>query len=144
MKKINYFHILLSILFASCESNYSKSKNSLNVTTIEQKIENLKNSNNNQVIVVSHRGDWRNAPENSLQAIKNCIDMGVDMVEIDIRETKDGHLVVMHDKTLDRTTNAKGKVKEWTLDSLRTLYLKDGLGVVTKHKIPTLKEALEV
>lgn len=145
MKKFSYLYILLSILFLSCKNNYSKSENqnSLNLT-IEEKIENLTNSKDNQVIVVSHRGDWRNAPENSLQAIKNCIKMGVDMVEIDIRETKDGHLVVMHDKTLNRTTNGKGKVKEWTLDSLRTLNLKDGLGVVTKHKIPTLKEALEV
>ncbi|WP_159951355.1 glycerophosphodiester phosphodiesterase family protein [Polaribacter septentrionalilitoris] len=145
MKKICYLFILLSILFTSCESKYSRgeNQNSLNLT-IEEKIENLTNSKDNQVIVVSHRGDWRNAPENSLQAIKNCIKMGVDMVEIDIRETKDGHLVLMHDKTLNRTTNGKGKVKEWTLDSLRTLNLKDGLGVVTKHKIPTLKEALEV
>ena len=47
----------------------------------------------------------KNAPENSIQAIQNCIDMGVDMVEIDIRKTKDGHLVLMHDRTIDRTTN---------------------------------------
>jgi glycerophosphoryl diester phosphodiesterase len=144
MKKFSYLYILLSILFSSCESNYSKSENqnSLNLT-IEEKIENLTNSKDNQVIVVSHRGDWRNAPENSLQAIKNCIKMGVDMVEIDIRETKDGHLVVMHDKTIDRTTTGKGLVNEWTLDSLKTLNLVDGLGVATKHKIPTLKEALQ-
>lgn len=113
-------------------------------SSIQDKIDNLKDSNNHQVIVVAHRGDWRNAPENSLQAIQNCIDMGVDMVEIDIMETKDGQLVVMHDTTLDRTTNGVGKVKDWTLDSLKTLYLLDGLGVVTKHKIPTLKEALMV
>ena len=113
-------------------------------STIQDKITNLLDSNNNEVIVVSHRGDWRNAPENSLQAILNCIEMGVDMVEIDIRETKDGQLVLMHDKTIDRTTTGKGLVREWTLDSLRTLRLIDGLGVATQHKIPTLKEALEV
>ena len=66
------------------------------------------------------------------------------MVEIDIRETKDGKLVLMHDKTIDRTTTGKGLVNEWTLDSLKTLNLVDGLGVETKHKIPTLKEALEL
>lgn len=93
-------------------------------------------------MVVAHRGDWRNAPENSLQAIQYCIDMGVDMVEIDLQATKDGQLVLMHDNTIDRTTTGKGKVSEWTLDSLKTLYLKDGLGVATAHKIPTLEEAL--
>ena len=49
----------------------------------------------------------------------------------------------MHDKTIDRTTTGKGLVKEWTLDSLKTLNLVDGLGVATKYKIPTLKEALQ-
>jgi glycerophosphoryl diester phosphodiesterase len=145
-KKTGSSILILSVLFLfSCQKEKQKELN-VNVskkTSIQEKIANLKDSKNNQVIVVSHRGDWRNAPENSLQAIKNCIKMGVDMVEIDIRETKDGHLVVMHDKTLDRTTNGKGKVKEWSLDSLRTLNLKDGLGVLTKHKIPTLKEALQ-
>jgi glycerophosphoryl diester phosphodiesterase len=146
MKKINIIYLSFTILLFNCVNDTQKKSNLAHFKTssIQEKIENLKDSKNNQVIVVSHRGDWRNAPENSLQAIKNCIDMGVDMVEIDIRETKDGHLVVMHDKTLDRTTTGKGKVKEWTLDSLKTLNLMDGLGVVTKHKIPTLKEALLV
>ena len=70
---------------------------------------NLLDKNNHSVMVVSHRGDWRNAPENSLQAIQNCIDMGVDMVEVDLKKTKDGHLIVMHDQTIDRTTTGKGK-----------------------------------
>ena len=68
--------------------------------------------------------------------------MGVDMVEIDVRETKDGHLVLMHDDTIGRTTTGKGYVKDWTLDSLKALNLLDGLRVPTQHKIPTLEEAL--
>jgi len=145
-KKTGSSILMLSVIFLfSCQKEKQKEFN-MNVakpTSIQEKIANLKDSKNNQVIVVSHRGDWRNAPENSLQAIKNCIKMGVDMVEIDIRETKDGHLVVMHDKTIDRTTTGKGLVNEWTLDSLKTINLVDGLGVATKHKIPTLKEALQ-
>lgn len=113
-------------------------------SSIGSLIQNLEDSHNKEVIVVAHRGDWRNAPENSLQAIKNCIDMGVDMVEIDIRETKDGHLVLMHDETVDRTTNGKGYVKKMTLEELKTLRLIDGLGVETTHQIPTLEEALLV
>lgn len=110
--------------------------------SIESLIQNLEDSENDEIIVVAHRGDWRHAPENSLQAIQNCIDMGVDMVEIDIRATKDGHLVLMHDGTVDRTTNGKGRVSDFTLDELKKLKLKDGLGKTTMHKIPTLEEAM--
>ncbi|MBA9076697.1 MULTISPECIES: glycerophosphodiester phosphodiesterase family protein [Rufibacter] len=95
-----------------------------------------------QVLVVAHRGDWRNAPENSLQAIQNAIDMGVDILEIDIQKTQDGHLVLLHDQTLDRTTNGKGKVADHTLAQVKKLYLKGGHGVVTEHRVPTLQEAL--
>ncbi|TKD57943.1 glycerophosphodiester phosphodiesterase family protein [Flavobacterium sp. ASW18X] len=105
---------------------------------------NLEDAHNNQVIVVAHRGDWRNAPENSLQAIQNCIDMGVDMVELDVRKTKDGQLILMHDQTIDRTTNGSGKVEDLTWEYIQTLHLKDGIGHTTAHKIPTLEEALLV
>lgn len=110
----------------------------------QQPVLNLRNIPREKVIVVAHRGDWRNAPENSLQAIQNCIDMGVDMVEIDVQLTSDGHAVLMHDQTLDRTTTGKGFVRGWTLDSLKTLYLKDGLGIATYQRIPTLEEALQL
>ena len=101
--------------------------------TIAQLVSNLEDSQNDQVIVVAHRGDWRNAPENSLQAIENCIKMGVDMVEIDIRETKDGQLILMHDETIDRTTTGTGKVTDLTWDYLQTLLLRDGIGHETPH-----------
>ena len=51
-----------------------------------------------KVSVISHRGDWRNTPENSIRAIQNCIDLGVNMVEIDIKKTKDNELILLHDK----------------------------------------------
>lgn len=95
-----------------------------------------------KIFVVSHRGDWRNAPENSLQAIQNCIDMGVDMVEIDLKKTKDGHLILMHDKTIDRTTTGKGKPQEYTLSELQNFRLRNGAGHKTSHTIPTLEEAM--
>ena len=68
----------------------------------------------NKVLVVAHRGNWSIAPENSLAAIDSAIQMKVDIVEIDIRKTKDGELVLMHDDTVDRTTNGTGKVKDKT------------------------------
>lgn len=146
--KISLIAVLI-VLIVGCKQNTNelqKEQNQIHskLSSIQEKIDNLKNSHNKEIIVVAHRGDWRNAPENSLQAIKNCIEMGVDMVEIDIRETKDGQLVLMHDKTINRTTNGTGLVKDWTLDSLKTLQLLDGLRVPTQHSIPTLKEALQL
>ena len=111
---------------------------------IDQLLKELNNSNGSDVLVIAHRGDWRNFPENSLEGFSSAIDMGVDVLEMDVAKTKDNQLVIMHDKTLDRTTNGKGLVSDWTLDSLRKLYLKDGLGIETKFKIPTLEEALLV
>lgn len=94
------------------------------------------------VIVVAHRGDWRYAPENSIAAIEHSIKVGVDVVELDLQLTKDSVLIVMHDSQLERTTTGMGSVREWTMDSLRTLKLKNGCGIKTKHHIPTLEEAL--
>lgn len=104
----------------------------------------LFNPNDGRVMVVVHRGDWRYAPENSLAAIEHCIDMGADIVELDLQMTKDSVLVVMHDTKLDRTTNGKGEVADKTMAELRKLYLKSGCGIKTKHRIPTLEEAMLV
>lgn len=100
----------------------------------------VRNPESENVLVAAHRGDWRNTPENSIQALKNCINMGVDIVEIDLKKTKDGHLILMHDKTIDRTTTGKGRPEDFTLDSLKTFYLKRDYGIATKHKIPTFEE----
>ena len=104
--------------------------------------EKLLNRNLHSVIVVSHRADWRNFPENSLEAIESAIRMGVDVVELDLQRTKNGKLILMHDSKLDRTTTGKGKVSDWTLDSIKTLRLKNGCNIKTIHKVPTLEEAL--
>lgn len=109
---------------------------------VEQIRKKLLSPDSTSVIVVAHRADWRFAPENSLAAIENSIRQGADVVELDVQKTKDGQLILMHDKTLDRTTTGKGKIAEWTLDSIRTLYLKNGAALKTKHRVPTLEEAL--
>ncbi|MEJ2883202.1 glycerophosphodiester phosphodiesterase family protein [Pedobacter sp. GR22-6] len=94
------------------------------------------------ILVAAHRGDWRNAPENSIQALENCIDRGFDMMEMDVQMTRDSQLVVMHDKTIDRTTNGKGLVSAFTLEELRKFRLKNGLGRLTPHQIPTMEELM--
>lgn len=103
-------------------------------------------SANAPVMVVAHRGCWSNAPENSIAAIENCIRLGADMVEIDVRNTADGALVLMHDTTIDRTTNGSGKVSDISFDALRALKLRQGAGgakaALTEAQVPTLEEAL--
>lgn len=100
------------------------------------------NKNNSSIKVIAHRADWRNAPENSLQGAMRCINLGVDMIEIDLAMTKDSVLVLMHDKTLERTTNGSGFIKDWTLDSLSHLKLKQFNGKISIEKIPTFKELM--
>ena len=94
------------------------------------------------VVVVSHRGDWRNYPENSLPALRSAIDRGVDIVEIDLKMTSDSVLVLMHDARIDRTTTGRGRVCDITFDSICKVSLRAGQGVATHWKVPTLEEAL--
>lgn len=96
-----------------------------------------------KIMVIAHRADWREAPENSVMAVKKAIEKGVNMVEIDLALTKDSVLVLMHDNTIDRTTTGKGKPSDYTLEEIKKFYLKDGLGVPTQMRIPTLDEILD-
>lgn len=68
--------------------------------------------------------------------------MGVEIVEIDLQRTKDGQLILMHDSKLNRTTTGKGRVADWTLDSIKTLKLKNGCAIKTIYTVPTLEEVL--
>lgn len=104
--------------------------------------EKILSGDTTEVLVVAHRGDWRYAPENSIAAIEHSIAVGVDVVELDLQMSKDSVLFVIHDSKLDRTTTGKGKVCEWTADSLRALKLKNGAGIRTMHSLPTLEEAM--
>ncbi len=109
----------------------------------EKILAEINDPNSEYVVVISHRGDWRNWPENSIPAIESVIKMGVDMMELDVKMTKDSVLVLMHDKNIDRMTNGKGYVKDMTYDSLMTFNLKRAHNVKTDSlKIPTLREAL--
>jgi acetyl esterase/lipase len=97
---------------------------------------------NKEVLVAVHRGDWRNYAENSLEGIEHAIKMGADIVEVDLRRTKDGQLILMHDASINRTTTGKGKISELTLDSIRKVYLRSGVGEMTPYRVPTLEEVL--
>jgi glycerophosphoryl diester phosphodiesterase len=108
----------------------------------EEKLLSVINKTNKKVLIAAHRGDWRNTPENSMRALLNCITRGYDIMELDVKMTRDSQLVVMHDNTIDRTTNAKGKVSDYTLPEIKKLRLRNGLGRITNHPIPTLEEMM--
>lgn len=110
--------------------------------TIERINRVLRTVDSKEVLVVAHRGDWRNAPENSIYAIELAIEMGVDIVEVDVQRTKDGKLVLMHDVTLDRTTSGKGRVADYTLEELKQFKLRSGTSMVLHHDIPTFEECM--
>lgn len=112
---------------------------------VEKILAEINDPDSRYVVVISHRGDWRNYPENSIPAIESVIDMGADMMELDVKMTKDSVLVLCHDNTIDRTTNGRGYVSDMTYDSLMTFRLKRSHGVTTDSlRIPTLREALLV
>ncbi len=111
-------------------------------TRTDKLLKNLHDNKSKYIFVIAHRGDWRNAPENSLQSIEKAIAMKVDMVELDIQPTKDGNFICMHDETLDRTSTGKGPIKNYTTEELKKFVLRSGNGIKTRQSIPTLEEAL--
>ena len=112
-------------------------------TRTDKILHEINDPNSDYVVVASHRGDWRNYPENSIPAIESVIRMGVDIMELDVKMTKDSVLILMHDKTIDRMTNGKGRVCDITYDSLMTFNMRRAHNIVTDTlKVPTLREAL--
>jgi len=96
-------------------------------------------------MIIAHRGVNQFAPENTLPAIELAIEMDLDYVELDVRTTKDGHMVLMHDDTVDGTTNGTGRVRDLTADEIRALDA--GAWFSPEYegtKVPFLEEAFEL
>jgi glycerophosphoryl diester phosphodiesterase len=89
------------------------------------------------MLKIGHRGAKAYEPENTLLSFKKALELGVNAIELDVRRTKDGKIVVIHDAKVDRTTNGKGLVSELTLKEIKKLSTEKG------EKIPTLEEALD-
>jgi len=87
--------------------------------------------------IVAHRGASTKLPENTLPAIQRAVEIGADAVEFDVRQTADSHLVLLHDRTMDRTTDGTGAVGDMTLKEVRRLSVKGG------GQVPTLDEVLD-
>ncbi|MFT2009991.1 glycerophosphodiester phosphodiesterase family protein [Pontibacter sp. 13R65] len=133
MKHLNLFLAIILLLTGSVMAQ------SRDITAIIREFHDPSSKN---VLVVAHRGDWRNNPENSILSIEDAIKMGVDMVEIDLKKTKDGVLILMHDQTLDRTTSGHGKPSDYTWDELQQLTLKNGHGGPTRQRIPSFEQCM--
>jgi len=93
----------------------------------------------------AHRGDSRNAPENTLPAFESAVKKGAHQIEFDLHLSKDGRLVVIHDDTVDRTTNGSGRVEGMTFDAIRALDAGSWFDPKFEGvRIPTFREVLDV
>jgi glycerophosphoryl diester phosphodiesterase len=90
------------------------------------------------MLKIAHRGFKGIAPENTLIAFQKALDIAVDGIELDVHLSSDGHIIVVHDETIDRTTNGKGMVNNLSLPELKSFLIDE------KHQIPTLPEVLEL
>lgn len=135
--------LILSVLAAVSAIACIKKQEPRYANRAEKIVAEIHNPASKNVLVISHRGDWRNYPENSIPAIESVIRMGVDIMELDLKMSKDSVLVLSHDKTIDRCTNGKGLVSDYTLAELKQFRLKRAHNVVTDSlRMPTLEEAL--
>ncbi|MEJ1239521.1 glycerophosphodiester phosphodiesterase family protein [Chryseolinea sp. T2] len=98
-----------------------------------------------KLIVIAHRGDHTTAPENTLKAFSDAIATGVDYVEVDVRASSDGELVVMHDATIDRMTTSHGKLSDLKWSDIKQLMVSDKKHPeFGNHKVPLFAEVLKI
>ncbi|MEM1408886.1 MAG: glycerophosphodiester phosphodiesterase family protein [Bacteroidota bacterium] len=138
-----------SLLLWNCQSN-DGSKNDRNlvdtpsehleanaITSFEQWLKNP------QPLISAHRGGpYPGFPENAVETFQNVANKTAAIIECDISMTKDSILILMHDETLDRTTNGQGNVTDMMYDDIQKLFLVDNAGDSTSFRIPTLDETL--
>ncbi len=131
--------LTLSLSLSAAPTNHAES--------ILERLENA-NAHRDHVMVAAHRGLWNKDgqtiyPEASISSVRKAIDLGIEIVEQDIRKSKDGIFIVLHDEELDRTTTCNGLAKEKTLQELKQCKLKivnQGKETITDERIPTLEE----
>ena len=95
-------------------------------------------------LVSCHRGCTERAPENTVAAARDAVRIGADLIECDVRTTADGHLVIMHESTVDRTTDGFGPILGMTLAQVRRLRIRDTrFANVGDHRVPLLAELVD-
>ena len=147
MKKYLIFFLLSVVGLTSCNDGTHYTNRAEAIAA------QINDPNSEYVVVTVHRGDWRNFPENSMSAIESIIKMGADIMELDIKMTKDSVLVLSHDSDVLRCTNFKRvfkdqadkspKIRDLTYDEIRQLSLNRAHGVtIDTMRMPTLRQAL--
>lgn len=135
--------VLLAMLSTSVVNAQEKKSNYLSFKSTAEMQGYFRYKNDGTIIISGHRGGREvGFPENSIEGFQNVLDQMPAIFEIDPRMTKDGVIVLMHDATLDRTTNAKGRLCDFTWAELQNVRLKDEEGNVTSCKIPLLEDVI--
>ncbi len=139
-----YFSIfILSLLsIVSCNPNKNQSETHQNISSEEI---SFKYSTKNKNFVSAHRGGSgiNGFPENCVETFEHLYQKGIQIFEIDIAETKDNQLVLMHDNSLQRTSTGRQDVNQVNLKTIKEYFLVDDFGQQTSYKIPTFAEALK-
>ena len=98
--------VIIGLMLGSGRMAYAQESNTIDLLRSKQKTD--------YVWVAAHRADCLYAPENSLEAVRHALYFGADIIETDVRMTKDGQIVIMHDYTVDRMTDGTGTISEMT------------------------------
>ncbi len=137
MRRKFYFIYLISlVIILSCQKPDQHSSNLTNT------LKTLHDQSSDTILTVAHRALHTKYPENSLAAIQHSIDAGLDMIEIDVRRTADDLLILMHDATVDRTTDGNGRVRDLTFEQIKNLILKTEDSLLINQPVPSLEEVL--
>ncbi len=138
VKVLLSFGIILAITACSFYPFNSNNK------TFNEILLEFNNPKSGKVLIAAHRAMHTKYPENSLAAYQHSIDNGIDIIETDVRTTKDGKLVLMHDGYLDRTTNGKGRLRDYTFAELKNFSLIDKFGMGGDYGIPLAEDAFNL
>jgi glycerophosphoryl diester phosphodiesterase len=138
--KVTIFAVLIII----SSSSYAQDKKGFNIKTVKQLHDYFSYAPRNNPLIFAHRGGAATGlPENCIATFEYTVKTVTPFFEIDPRLTKDSVIVILHDATLDRTTNGTGKLSNYTWAQVKELRLKDANGNLTEHRIPTLEETIK-
>ncbi len=135
--------ILLIFIISVLQNCHYPSKNIVRNNVSEILLE-FHDPSSKKIMITAHRAMHTKFPENSLAAFQHSIDSGVDIIETDIRTTKDGKLILMHDGSVDRTTNGEGKVKDFTFSELEKFELEKESEDSKTYRVPLAEDALNL
>lgn len=146
MELKNIFSGIIFTILLTGFSQVSKSQklNKVTVKNLKELQQYFTYKKDHPIIISGHRGGMLPGyPENCIESCEKTLLLMPSFFEIDPRLTKDSVIVLMHDETIDRTTNGKGKVSDYTYAELQRFFLKDREKKITSYKIPTLMEMLK-